>query len=126
MNLQIRRNFANQPDGGQILNNDAIGTGARDDFDLPRGFAQFVFENKCIKSYVAADATGMQFSDGGRKFFIRKARFGARGEFLEAKINGVGTGFDSGAQLRPVPGGALHFGFTRCAHQVKKVSALGQ
>jgi len=45
-----------------------------------------------------------QFAEG-------EANFGAGGEVVEAKVDGVGAGFDGGVQLGPVPGRTHDFGF---------------
>ena len=52
------------------------------------------------------------FDDLGQ-FFDMEADFGAGGEVFEAEVDGVGAGFDGGAELRPIAGGTHDFGFSR-------------
>ena len=109
MELHAGGDFARQADGGQILDDHAVGSGLGDGGDYAGGFFQFMFEQQGVEGDVAADAACVQGAHGLGEFFDAEARFGARGEMFQAEVNAVGAGFDGRVQLRPVAGGAFYF-----------------
>ena len=103
-------------DDAEVLNDQRVGAGFGDGGDGAGGFGEFVFEDQRVESEIAADAARVQRAHDFGQFFEREADFGARGEMLQAEVDGVGAGFDGGAELRPVTGGAHDFGLGKWGH----------
>ncbi len=113
MELHVGGDFAGQAHGGEILDDHAVGSGFGDGGDDARGFFELVFEEERVEGYVAADAAGVQGTQGFGEFVEVETGFGAGGEVFQAEVDAVGAGFDGGVELGPVAGGALYFWLAR-------------
>ena len=105
-------NFPGQPDDPVILDDERIDSGGGKVGDGSGGGVEFVFENERVKSDVAADSALVKRAHHLGKFVEGEADFGAGGKVHEAKVDGVGAGFDGGSQLGPMSRGGHDFGLT--------------
>ena len=94
-----------------ILHDERVGAGFGDRGDALRSFCQLVLEDEGVEGEIALHAAAVQGPHDFGQFSSVEADFGAGGEVLQAEVDGVGAGFDGGAQLRPVSGRAHNFWF---------------
>ena len=112
MNLQIRRDLFDQTANSDVLNDYRIDAGVGHCDDCSLGQFEFMIEHQRVESDEPFDAALMEGFHRFGKFFERESDFGAGREMFQAKVDGVGAGFDRGLQLRPVTGRAHEFRFS--------------
>ena len=108
---QVGGDLPRQLGHGHVLHDDAVGAGGGDVGQSAHGFIQFVVEDEGVEGDVAFDAALVERAHHVGQFAEGEADFGAGGEVVEAKVDGVGAGFDGGVQLGPVAGRTHDFGF---------------
>lgn len=111
MNVEVGRDLLGELRDAHILHDDRVGVGFGNAGDGAGGFVELGVEDEGVKGDVAFDAAGVQGAHDVGQFVEVEADFGAGGKGAQPKVDGVGSGFDRGVELRPVARGAHDFGF---------------
>ena len=111
--LDLGRDAACQAHNARVLDDQRVGAGFGDRGNRPGGLGQFVLEYQGVEGNEAFHPAGVERAENLGQFGEREADLGSCREVLEAEVDRIGPGFDSGAELRPVSGRTHDLGFWR-------------
>ena len=109
MDRQSRREFAGEFDHAQILYDDRVRARRN-----PKKFilepCEFRIKDERVDRHESHHAAFVQFTHHVRQGRVREThRFGTGVKTLEPEVDGIGSGFDGGPQLRQASGGTHQF-----------------